>query len=95
VINLLDTPGHQDFSKDTCADRRRCRLMAIDANGVEPQARRPLQVCWRGTPILTFVNKMDRMQDPMSVMDEIDANSVWRSCLHLAGRHGQAVPRRL
>jgi len=77
VINLLDTPGHQDFSEDTyrVLTAVDAALMVIDAaNGVEPQTRRLLQVCRaRNTPILTFVNKMDReVQDPMSVMDEIE-----------------------
>ncbi|MCY7371065.1 MAG: peptide chain release factor 3 [Polaromonas sp.] len=77
VINLLDTPGHQDFSEDTyrVLTAVDAALMVIDAaNGVEPQTRRLLQVCRaRGTPILTFVNKMDReVRDPMSVMDEIE-----------------------
>ena len=77
VINLLDTPGHQDFSEDTyrVLTAVDAALMVIDAaNGVEPQTRRLLQVCRaRGTPILTFVNKMDReVQDPMTVMDEIE-----------------------
>ncbi|UUZ69192.1 peptide chain release factor 3 [Polaromonas sp. P2-4] len=77
VINLLDTPGHQDFSEDTyrVLTAVDAALMVIDAaNGVEPQTRRLLQVCRAcNTPILTFVNKMDReVQDPMSVMDEIE-----------------------
>ncbi len=77
VINLLDTPGHQDFSEDTyrVLTAVDAALMVIDAaNGVEPQTRRLLQVCRaRNTPILTFINKMDReVQDPMSVMDEIE-----------------------
>ena len=77
VINLLDTPGHQDFSEDTyrVLTAVDAALMVIDAaNGVEPQTRRLLQVCRaRGTPILTFVNKMDReVQDPITVMDEIE-----------------------
>ena len=77
VINLLDTPGHQDFSEDTyrVLTAVDAALMVIDAaNGVEPQTRRLLQVCRaRNTPILTFVNKMDReVQDPVSVMDEIE-----------------------
>ena len=77
VINLLDTPGHQDFSEDTyrVLTAVDAALMVIDAaNGVEPQTRRLLQVCRaRNTPILTFVNKMDReVQDPMNLMDEIE-----------------------
>ncbi len=77
VINLLDTPGHQDFSEDTyrVLTAVDAALMVIDAaNGVEPQTRRLLQVCRaRNTPILTFVNKMDReVQDPLILMDEIE-----------------------
>jgi peptide chain release factor 3 len=77
VINLLDTPGHQDFSEDTyrVLTAVDAALMVIDAaNGVEPQTRRLLQVCRaRNTPILTFVNKMDReVQEPLSLMDEIE-----------------------
>ncbi|MEY4563155.1 MAG: peptide chain release factor 3 [Pseudomonadota bacterium] len=77
VINLLDTPGHQDFSEDTyrVLTAVDAALMVIDAaNGVEPQTRRLLQVCRaRNTPILTFVNKMDReVQDPLVLMDEIE-----------------------
>jgi len=77
VINLLDTPGHQDFSEDTyrVLTAVDAALMVIDAaNGVEPQTRRLLQVCRaRNTPILTFVNKMDReVQEPLNLMDEIE-----------------------
>ncbi|MEN9904086.1 MAG: hypothetical protein RLZZ555_651 [Pseudomonadota bacterium] len=77
VINLLDTPGHQDFSEDTyrVLTAVDAALMVIDAaNGVEPQTRRLLQVCRaRNTPIITFVNKMDReVQAPLDVMDEIE-----------------------
>ncbi|OPF64428.1 peptide chain release factor 3 [Hydrogenophaga sp. H7] len=77
VINLLDTPGHQDFSEDTyrVLTAVDAALMVIDAgNGVEPQTRRLLQVCRaRNTPILTFVNKMDReVKAPLDLMDEIE-----------------------
>ena len=77
VVNLLDTPGHQDFSEDTyrVLTAVDAALMVIDAaNGVEPQTRRLLQVCRaRRTPILTFVNKMDReVQEPLALMDEIE-----------------------
>ena len=76
-MNLLDTPGHNDFSEDTyrtlaAADTA---VMLIDSvKGVEPQTRRLLQVCRaRNTPILTFVNKMDReVQEPLVLMDEIE-----------------------
>ena len=77
VINLLDTPGHQDFSEDTyrVLTAVDAALMVIDAaNGVEPQTRRLLQVCRaRNTPIITFINKMDReVQQPLDLMDEIE-----------------------
>jgi peptide chain release factor 3 len=77
VINLLDTPGHQDFSEDTyrVLTAVDAALMVIDAaNGVEPQTRRLLQVCRaRNTPIITFINKLDReVQPPLDLMDEIE-----------------------
>src|SRR5579862_7103431 len=76
-INLLDTPGHQDFSEDTyrVLTAVDAAVMVIDAGkGIEPQTRRLLQVCRaRNTPILTFVNKMDReVQEPLALMDEIE-----------------------
>ena len=77
VVNLLDTPGHQDFSEDTyrvlTADDS--ALMVIDAaNGVEAQTLRLLEVCRsRGTPIITFINKMDReVREPIELVDEIE-----------------------
>lgn len=77
VINLLDTPGHQDFSEDTyrVLTAVDAALMVIDAaNGVEAQTLRLLEVCRaRNTPILTFVNKMDReVQPPLDLIDEIE-----------------------
>ncbi|MHB8949280.1 MAG: GTP-binding protein, partial [Rhodoferax sp.] len=64
VINLLDTPGHKDFSEDTyrVLTAVDSALMVIDAaNGVESQTRRLIEVCrQRNTPVITFVNKMDR-----------------------------------
>src|SRR5438128_8599989 len=77
VVNLLDTPGHRDFSEDTyrVLTAVDAALMVIDAaNGVEPQTRRLLQVCRaRNTPILTFVNKMDRdVRPPLELIDEIE-----------------------
>lgn len=76
-FNLLDTPGHQDFSEDTyrtltAAD---CAVMLIDAaKGVEAQTRKLFQVCrMRNTPIVTFINKLDRpSQDPFDLMTEIE-----------------------
>ena len=77
VINLLDTPGHQDFSEDTyrVLTAVDAALMVIDAaNGVEAQTLRLLEVCRaRNTPILTFINKMDReVRDPITLIDEIE-----------------------
>ncbi len=77
VINLLDTPGHQDFSEDTyrVLTAVDSAVMVIDAaNGVEAQTLRLLQVCRaRNTPIVTFVNKMDReVRGPMDLMDEVE-----------------------
>jgi peptide chain release factor 3 len=77
VINLLDTPGHQDFSEDTyrVLTAVDAALMVIDAaNGVEAQTLRLLDVCRaRNTPILTFINKMDReVRAPLDLIDEIE-----------------------
>jgi peptide chain release factor 3 len=77
VINLLDTPGHQDFSEDTyrVLTAVDAALMVIDAaNGVEAQTLRLLEVCRsRNTPILTFINKMDReVKAPLDLIDEIE-----------------------
>ncbi len=77
VINLLDTPGHKDFSEDTyrVLTAVDSALMVIDAaNGVESQTRRLIEVCrQRDTPIITFVNKMDReVREPLDILDEIE-----------------------
>ncbi|WP_313067512.1 peptide chain release factor 3 [Achromobacter animicus] len=79
VINLLDTPGHQDFSEDTyrVLTAVDAALMVIDAaNGVEPQTIRLLQVCRaRNTPIITFINKMDReVREPLELLSEIEGH---------------------
>ncbi|MTK12136.1 MAG: peptide chain release factor 3 [Clostridiaceae bacterium] len=76
-INILDTPGHQDFSEDTyrtlmAADSA---VMVIDAaKGVEEQTKKLFHVCsLRGIPIFTFVNKMDReSKDPFELMEDIE-----------------------
>jgi len=76
-INLLDTPGHQDFSEDTyrtlaAADNA---VMLIDAaKGLEPQTRKLFEVCkLRSLPIFTFVNKLDRPgREPLELLDEIE-----------------------
>ena len=77
VINILDTPGHEDFSEDTyrtltAAD---CAIMVVDAGkGVEKQTRKLFEVCrLRKIPILTFINKMDMPgRDPLDLMDELE-----------------------
>lgn len=77
-INILDTPGHQDFAEDTFRT-----LTAVDsviivvdaAKGVEAQTRKLMQVCtMRKTPVMIFVNKMDREgRDPFDLLDELEA----------------------
>ncbi len=77
VINVLDTPGHQDFSEDTyrtltAAD---CAIMVIDASkGVEKQTRKLFEVCHlRKIPVLTFINKMDMPgREPLDLMNEVE-----------------------
>lgn len=84
-INILDTPGHQDFSEDTyrtlmAADSA---VMVIDGSkGVETQTIKLFKVCvMRGIPIFTFVNKMDReANDPFSLIDEIETVLGIRTC---------------
>lgn len=77
IINVLDTPGHEDFSEDTyrtltAAD---CAIMVIDASkGVEKQTRKLFEVCHlRQIPVLTFINKMDMPgRDPLELMNEVE-----------------------
>ena len=84
-INLLDTPGHKDFSEDTyrtltAAD---AAVMLIDAaKGVEPQTRKLFEVCrMRGIPIFTFINKLDRpSREPLDLLDELEKVLGIRSC---------------
>jgi len=78
TINLLDTPGHEDFSEDTyrVLTAVDAAVMVIDAaKGVEAQTLKLLDVCrLRNTPIITFVNKMDReVRSPLSLLEEIEA----------------------
>ena len=77
-INILDTPGHQDFAEDTYRT-----LTAVDsviivvdvAKGVEQQTRKLMEVCrMRNTPVIIFVNKLDREgRDPFDILDELEA----------------------
>ncbi|MBM3191905.1 MAG: peptide chain release factor 3 [Chlamydiae bacterium] len=77
VINILDTPGHEDFSEDTyrtltAAD---CAIMVVDAaKGVEKQTRKLFEVCrLRKIPVLTFINKMDMPgREPLDLMNEVE-----------------------
>ena len=78
VINLLDTPGHEDFSEDTyrVLTAVDSALMVIDcAKGVEKRTVKLMEVCrLRDTPIMTFINKLDRDgQEPIDLLDEIEA----------------------
>ena len=100
VLNLLDTPGHRDFSEDTyrvlaAAD---AAIMVLDAaKGIEPQTLKLFEVCReRGLPLLTFINKWDRpgpgaaraaRPDRAPAVDRAGAG-------HLAGRHRRRLPRR-
>src|SRR4249919_3695372 len=77
VLNLLDTPGHRDFSEDTyrvlaAAD---AAVMVLDAaKGIEPQTLKLFDVCRsRGLPVLTFINKLDQpARDPFELLDQIE-----------------------
>src|SRR6478609_696720 len=85
IINVLDTPGHEDFSEDTyrtltAAD---CAIMVIDAGkGVEKQTRKLFEVCrLRGIPVLTFINKMDMPgREPLDLMNEVENILQIHSC---------------
>lgn len=77
VINLLDTPGHKDFSEDTYRVLTAVDsvIMVIDAaKGIEERTRKLFEICrLRGIPIFTFMNKMDRpARDPLSLIDELE-----------------------
>src|SRR3982074_616196 len=77
-VNLLDTPGHKDFSEDTyrVLTAVDAAVMVIDAaKGVEAQTIKLLEVCrLRATPIITFVNKMDReVREPVALLEEIES----------------------
>lgn len=76
-INLLDTPGHKDFSEDTyrVLTAVDCAVMIIDsAKGVEPQTQKLMEVCrMRNTPIITFINKLDREGlEPLDIFQDIE-----------------------
>src|SRR3984957_8151870 len=78
TINLLDTPGHQDFGEDTyrtllAADS--AVMLIAAAKGVEPQTKKLFAICReRGIPLFTFVNKLDRpSRDPLELLDELES----------------------
>jgi len=78
VVNLLDTPGHKDFSEDTyrVLTAVDAAVMVVDAaKGVEEQTIKLLEVCrLRDTPIITFINKLDReVREPLELLDEIES----------------------
>jgi peptide chain release factor 3 len=77
IVNLLDTPGHEDFSEDTYRTLTAVdsALMVIDcAKGVEPRTIKLMEVCrFRATPIFTFINKLDREgREPMELLDQVE-----------------------
>ena len=77
-VNLLDTPGHKDFSEDTyrVLTAVDAVVMVIDAGkGIETQTRKLFEVCRRrGVPIFTFMNKLDRpARDPIALVDELES----------------------
>ncbi len=78
VVNLLDTPGHEDFSEDTYRTLTAVdsALMVIDvAKGVEPRTEKLMDICrLRDTPVMTFINKLDREgREPIDLLDEVEA----------------------
>ena len=100
MVNLLDTPGHADFSEDTyrvlaAVD---AAVMLLDAaKGLEPQTLKLFEVCrHRGIPVITFINKWDRPGlDALELMDEIaERIGLHADAADLAGRHRRRLPRR-
>lgn len=87
AVNLLDTPGHRDFSEDTyrVLTAVDAAVMVIDAGkGIESQTRKLFEVCrQRGIPIFTFMNKLDRpARDPLALLDELE---------HVLGLHAHPI----
>src|SRR5918997_2505486 len=84
-VNLLDTPGHQDFSEDTYRTLTAVdsAVMVLDAaRGIEPQTLKLFEVCRRRrTPIFTFINKLDRpSRHPLDLLDEIEKTLGLQTC---------------
>ena len=90
LVNLLDTPGHEDFSEDTYRTLTAvdsCLMVIDSAKGVEERTIKLMEVTrLRDTPIITFMNKLDRdIRDPMELLDEVE--SVLKIIVHrLLGR---------
>ena len=89
-VNLLDTPGHQDFAEDTYRTLTAVdsAVMVVDCvKGVEAQTEKLMEVCrMRQTPVMAFINKLDREgQDPFDLLDEIEKKLNIASTAHLAG----------
>jgi peptide chain release factor 3 len=101
IVNLLDTPGHADFSEDTYRTLTAVdsALMVIDAaKGVEERTIKLMDVCrLRATPIVSFINKLDRDgREPLELLDEIErVLSIRCTPGDLADRHGPRVSRRI
>jgi peptide chain release factor 3 len=107
VFNLLDTPGHEDFSEDTYRTLTAvdAAVMVIDgAKGIEDRTRKLFEICrLRDIPIITFINKLDReTQEPLNLIDEIEKGlaltavpMVWPIGLgkHFAGTYDLTEPR--
>ena len=103
VVNLLDTPGHEDFSEDTYRTLSAvdsCVMVIDGAKGVEPRTRKLLEICReRDIPIITFVNKMDReSMDPLDMLshleDELQVNCVPLTWPLGSGRSFKGIYRR-
>ena len=98
-VNLLDTPGHQDFSEDTyrVLTAVDAAIMVIDAGkGIEAQTRKLFEVCRRrGVPIFTFMNKLDRPAlEPLQLLDELENVLGLAAVPHeLPPGHGRRFPR--
>ena len=101
AFNLLDTPGHQDFSEDTYRTLTAVdsAVMVLDAaKGIEEQTKKLFEVCrLRDVPIITFVNKLDREgRDPFDLLDEIEQSlALDVTPGQLADRHGARLSRHL
>ncbi len=101
MFNLLDTPGHEDFSEDTYRTLTAVdsAVMVIDAaKGIEARTRKLFEICrLRDIPIITFINKMDReARDPFELLDEVGAHAgAGHRARHLAGRPRRRVRRHL